>query len=95
VLIVHDLLGWTFPNVRLLADHYAREANATVYVPDFFAGEVLPSEAIIHRRWHEIDVPGFLKKNSRDIREPEIFECARVLRARYKKLGAVGFCYGG
>jgi dienelactone hydrolase len=23
VLIIHDLLGWTFPNVRLLADHYA------------------------------------------------------------------------
>jgi hypothetical protein len=30
VLIIHDLLGWSFPNVRLLADHYAREANATV-----------------------------------------------------------------
>ncbi|KGQ02046.1 hypothetical protein PAAG_11224 [Paracoccidioides lutzii Pb01] len=27
VMIVHDLLGWTFPNVRLLADHYARQAN--------------------------------------------------------------------
>lgn len=32
ILVVHDLFGWTFPNIRLLAD--AEEANATVYVPD-------------------------------------------------------------
>lgn len=95
VLLIHDLVGWTFPNVRLLADHYAQETDATVYVPDFFGGEVLPSEPINKLRWHEIDVPGFLKKNARDIREPEIFECTRALRAKYKKVGAVGFCYGG
>jgi dienelactone hydrolase len=95
VMIVHDLLGWTFPNVRLLADHYAREANATVYVPDFFGGEALPFGPIINGNWGEIDVPGFVKKNSREIREPEIFDCARALRQKYKKVGAAGFCYGG
>jgi dienelactone hydrolase len=95
VLIVHDLLGWTFPNVRLLADHYAQEINATVYVPDFFSGEVLPFEPINSGNWHEVDIPGFMKKNSRNIREPEIFECARALHAKHKKVGAVGFCYGG
>lgn len=34
VLIVCDIFGWKLPNVRLLADHYAKEANVTVYVPD-------------------------------------------------------------
>lgn len=34
ILVVHDLFGWTFPNVRLLADRYAQEIDATVYVPD-------------------------------------------------------------
>ena len=34
ILIVTDIFGWTLPNIRLLADHYAKEANATVYVPD-------------------------------------------------------------
>ena len=34
ILIVHDVFGWTLPNVRILADHYAKEANATVYLPD-------------------------------------------------------------
>lgn len=42
ILLVHDAFGWAFPNVRLLADHLAREADATVYVPDFFGGEQLP-----------------------------------------------------
>ena len=34
VLMVHDVFGWQFPNLRLLADHYAKEADATVYLPD-------------------------------------------------------------
>jgi dienelactone hydrolase len=95
VLLVHDMLGWTFPNARLLADHYAREANVTVYVPNFLGGEVVPFDAILNDRWHEIDLAGFGKRNSREIREPEIFECARALRAKYKKVGAIGFCFGG
>jgi hypothetical protein len=34
ILIITDVFGWTLPNIRVLADHYAKEANATVYVPD-------------------------------------------------------------
>lgn len=34
VMVIHDIYGWTFPNIRLLADHFAEECNATVYVPD-------------------------------------------------------------
>ena len=36
ILVVHDVFGWTFTNTRLLADHYAREVNATVYLPDLY-----------------------------------------------------------
>ena len=95
ILLVHDALGWSFPNARLLADHYAAEADATVYVPDFFAGEVLPFEPILKGRFHEVDFAGFIARNSREVREPELFNCARQLRQQYKKVGAVGFCYGG
>ncbi len=48
VMLIHDLLSWKFPNIRLLADHYAREANVTVYVPDFFDGESLPFAPILN-----------------------------------------------
>jgi hypothetical protein len=34
IMIIHDLFGWTFGNTRLLADSYAVEVGATVYVPD-------------------------------------------------------------
>ena len=36
VLIVSDVFGWKLPNSRLLADHFAREANLTVYLPDLY-----------------------------------------------------------
>lgn len=34
VLIIHDIFVWTLNNARLLADHYAEEADVTVYLPD-------------------------------------------------------------
>lgn len=95
ILLIHDLFGWTFPNLRLLADRYAAEADATVYLPDFFGGEVLPFEPISKARWHEIDLAGFMGRNARAVREPEMFAFARALRTRHARVGAVGFCYGG
>ncbi|KAI1504805.1 putative hydrolase, partial [Biscogniauxia marginata] len=96
VLIVHDIFGWKFPNIRLLADHYAKEADVTAYAPDFFGGEVLPTDILLDQsRWGELDLPGFTKRHSREIRRGEIFDFAKALRSKYKRVGAVGFCYGG
>ena len=96
VLYVHDALGWDFTNARLLADHFAREANVTVYVPDFFGGEVLDKTLILQGRFEELDMVGFISRNNREIREPEIFACATALREKgYKKIGAIGYCFGG
>ncbi|KAL2813490.1 dienelactone hydrolase family protein [Aspergillus cavernicola] len=95
VILISDVLGWTFPNIRLLADHYAREADVTVYVPDVFDGEVLPFEPILKGEFDKIDLPAFLERHSREKREPAIFEYARHLRAEFRKLSAIGFCYGG
>lgn len=36
VMLIADLFGWEYPNIRLLADHLAREAEVTVYVPDLY-----------------------------------------------------------
>jgi dienelactone hydrolase len=95
VLYIHDALGWKFSNARLLADHFAQEANVTVFIPDFFGGERLDEAAIKEGRWGDIDMPGFMKRNAREVREPEIFACARELREKYQKLGTVGYCFGG
>ncbi|KAJ5678117.1 Esterase lipase [Penicillium maclennaniae] len=69
------------------------------YVPDLssFGGEVLPAEILVKdpSEWGPIDLPGFLARNSKATREPEIMAFARSLREKYKRVGAIGFCYGG
>ncbi|KAL1848578.1 hypothetical protein Plec18167_002200 [Paecilomyces lecythidis] len=38
-----------------------------------------------------------MSRNTRTVREPEIFECAKALRSqhKYSRIGAIGFCFGG
>lgn len=40
IMVIHDLFGWRFGNTRILADHYAEEVGATVYVPDLYVRTV-------------------------------------------------------
>ncbi|KAK5659814.1 hypothetical protein OQA88_1026 [Cercophora sp. LCS_1] len=96
IVVVHDLYGWTFGNTRLLADYYAAEVGATVYVPDFYGGEVL-SAAIVNNpaEWGKLDLPNFMQRNSKVVRAPEIASFARNLRAQHRRVGAIGFCWGG
>ncbi|KAL8361246.1 hypothetical protein RB601_007220 [Gaeumannomyces tritici] len=77
VLLVHDLFGWTFGNLSLLADQVAREADVTVYIPDLFGGEALPPDLAAAGRFRDLDLPGFMARNGRASREPELFACAR------------------
>lgn len=43
------------------------------------------------------DIQAFIARSSREVREPEIFACARALRTEhgFRKVGASGYCYGG
>jgi hypothetical protein len=43
----------------------------------------------------KLDIGAFVGRNSKDIRGPEIFAAAKALKLQYKKVGAVGYCYGG
>jgi len=98
VLIVHDVFGWTHSNTRILADHYAKEADVTVYLPDFFGGEVVSPDMLEDpEKAKTFDIMAFIGRHSKEIREPEIFACAKALKQElgFKKVGAVGFCYGG
>lgn len=98
ILIVHDVFGWTLNNARLLADHYAKEADATVYLPDFFDGEVVTPEMLEDpERAKTFDLMGFIGRHSKEIRFPEISAAAIALKKDhgFKTVGAIGFCYGG
>jgi len=96
IMIIHDVFGWTLPNVRLLADQYAEIADATVYVPDFFDGEVVATEVFDNpEKREQFDINAFITRHSKDIRFPEMVACATTLKSKYPKVAAVGFCYGG
>lgn len=96
ILIITDVFGWTLPNVRLIADHYAQEANATVYVPDLFNGEVVDPDALSDpEKQKNFDIGAFLGRHNKEVRWPEIKGHAQTLKSQYKKVAAIGFCYGG
>ncbi|KAI4256323.1 MAG: hypothetical protein L6R42_006293 [Xanthoria sp. 1 TBL-2021] len=98
ILFLHDIFGWTFRNNRLLADHFAQEVNATVYLPDFFGGEVITEDMLFDpEKFKELDLQGFLQRNGKEVRAPSVLGFAGRLKSEmgYKKVGAVGYCWGG
>ncbi|KAF2849029.1 dienelactone hydrolase family protein-like protein [Plenodomus tracheiphilus IPT5] len=96
ILIITDIFGWKLPNIRIIADHYAKEANATVYVPDLFEGEVVDPDALSNpEKAKNFDVMAFIGRHNKDIRWPQIKQHAQTLKSQYAKVGTIGFCYGG
>lgn len=96
ILIVHDVFGWTFNNTRILADTYAAELDATVYLPDFFGGEIIIDSLLDAEKRKSFDLMSFLGRNPKELRYPEIQAVlAEIKSAGHTKTGAIGFCYGG
>lgn len=57
----------------------------------------MPIEIILDEsRWKdELDLEGFHQRFARSVKEPEVLAAAEHLRSKYKKVGAVGYCFGG
>ena len=61
-----------------------------------FGGEVLPTDVLLQPDGvSRIALPSFLKRNTKEAREPEMLKCCKALRESHKLLGAIGFCFGG
>ncbi|KIW34890.1 hypothetical protein, variant [Cladophialophora immunda] len=66
-----------------------------------FAGEVVTPDRLFgtgeHAKSEPFNIMEFLGRHSKDIRQPEIFACATALKKDlgFKKVGTIGFCYGG
>ncbi|KAI4196083.1 MAG: hypothetical protein LQ350_006780 [Teloschistes chrysophthalmus] len=98
IMIIADIFGWTFDNTRVLADHFAKDVGATVFVPDFYDGEIIPKEILMDPEKRKgFDLAGWAARHSKEKRSPTIFKAARALKQdlKFKKVGAVGYCYGG
>ncbi|KAL6231185.1 hypothetical protein BDW75DRAFT_233798 [Aspergillus navahoensis] len=63
---------------------------AILFIADLF-GWKFPN------KFDQLDLKGFTARNGREQREGEIFRTARALKRDlgFKKVGAVGYCYGG
>jgi dienelactone hydrolase len=60
-----------------------------------FNGEVVDPNALSDPEIRKnFDVMAFIGRNNKDIRWPEIKEHAQTLKSQYKKVAAIGFCYG-
>lgn len=61
-----------------------------------FNGEVVDPDAMSDpEKSKNFNLGEFIGRNSRKIRWPEIKQHAQTLKAKYPKVGAIGFCYGG
>ena len=63
-----------------------------------YGGEKLDTDILSQpdrRDWAKLNLPDFLARNSKEIRTPEVVDCAKRLRSQYKKVGVIGFCWGG
>jgi len=96
ILIVADIYGWTLNNTRLLADHFAKEVGATVFVPDFYDGEVVHPDTLHDpEKQKQFDMQAWIGRQNRELRWPQVHAAAKALKDKYKKTGAVGYCWGG
>lgn len=46
-------------------------------------------------RLNKFDLVGWGKRNSKEVRWGEISQCAKALKDKYKRVGVIGYCYGG
>lgn len=109
IIIIHNVAGWTYKTLRRLADAFAAEVDATVYIPDFFKDAPFPSHELIGEHptpGKPFDVMDFMQNNyaavgqfalanTKDIRRDEIFAVAEAVKAKHKSVGVAGYCWGG
>lgn len=93
ILILTDVYGYTFPNTRLIADAFASLGYFTV-IPDLFRGSEVPFPPP-----SDFNLQEYIKNTMPrvDSVDPIIEQTIRWLKGEkgVKKVGAVGYCFGG
>uniref|UniRef100_A0ABM5GAA0 Carboxymethylenebutenolidase homolog n=1 Tax=Pogona vitticeps TaxID=103695 RepID=A0ABM5GAA0_9SAUR len=91
VIVIHDIFGWQLPNTRYIADLFTSNGYISI-LPDFFKGEEpwKPSDDwSIFNDW--------LKTRDAKNVDKETDVVLKYLKEQCnaKKIGVVGFCWGG
>ncbi|CZT40714.1 related to dienelactone hydrolase family protein [Rhynchosporium secalis] len=94
-LFIHDLLSWNFPNLRLLANHYARETGATLFLSRT-SSAMNPSHLLPFSATTGISSMSRLSLRRTLARFVSLRSLRSLeLRTKFKNVSAVGFCFGG
>lgn len=93
ILIFSDIFGPIYQNVQLMADDFAAQGYLTI-VPDLFNGDALSPEPFYSGK---VDFPAWLARHNTTTVDPianiVVDHLKNVLKV--KKLGGVGYCFGG
>ncbi|RAK97234.1 dienelactone hydrolase family protein [Aspergillus ibericus CBS 121593] len=99
VLLITDVIGHRFINAQLIADQFAANGYF-VLMPDLFYEDAIPLN-----RPAGFDLMAWLggayhkdkKAHTPEVVDPIIEACLNEMRTKYgcKKIGAVGYCFGG
>jgi len=108
LILLSDVFGWNFVNVRLLADEFAK-AGFYVVVPDVLQGDNVPHDLlnvitpkgkptpISETSEPDFSVSAWVAKHNEAVVKPLIYTFLSALRAdpEVKKIGGTGYCFGG
>nr|XP_057915866.1 carboxymethylenebutenolidase homolog [Doryrhamphus excisus]XP_057915867.1 carboxymethylenebutenolidase homolog [Doryrhamphus excisus]XP_057915868.1 carboxymethylenebutenolidase homolog [Doryrhamphus excisus]XP_057915869.1 carboxymethylenebutenolidase homolog [Doryrhamphus excisus] len=91
VVVIHDIFGWQLPNTRYMADMLAANGYTAV-CPDFFLGKEPWSPS---RDWSTFMAWIEDKKSTNINKEVDALLRFLVKHCGAKRIGMVGFCWGG
>ncbi|EEA25134.1 dienelactone hydrolase family protein [Talaromyces marneffei ATCC 18224] len=93
ILFITDILG-IYVNAKLQADAFAQTLKCTVVMPDLFNGDAIPADAFEKGL---VDLNSWLQKHTVETVDPIIERTIKYLQEekQFKKIGAVGYCFGG
>ncbi|KAL7267453.1 hypothetical protein RUND412_009964 [Rhizina undulata] len=94
VYFLTDVIGHKFVNAQLIADQFAAHGYLTI-MPDLFQGDpILLPESIRPAGW---DFHEWLSRHSPEVAQPVVDKVLAAIKSEIKpkKIGAVGYCYGG
>lgn len=92
ILFLTDIFG-IFPNAQLLADEFANSGYLTV-IPDLFQGDQIK---LADMESGKADLGAWLPNHQTGAVDPVVEKTVKYMRESLgvKKIGAVGYCFGG
>lgn len=93
IVFITDILG-IYINAKLQADLFAKAMKCTVVMPDLFNGDSIDADAFLKG---SVDLKPFLEKHTVETIDSVIERTIKYLEEekQIKKIGAVGYCFGG